>query len=95
VLFPNRSVSDPFDFGDPETAEWLVDDIIGHHWDGRRIFFHVLWNLGDTTIEPYDTCKKLAALDRYLKLMGMSDWRKLPRIDRAKVELHEKPITPA
>lgn len=49
-----------------------------------RNLFHVKWNLGDTTVEPYNTCKELTALDRYLELQGVSDWKKLPRIDPVK-----------
>jgi len=43
--------------------------------------FLVLWNLGDTTWEPYSKCKDLEALDRYLELLGIDskDWKKLPR----------------
>src|ERR1700692_5129648 len=37
--------------------------------------------LGDTTWEPYNECKELVALDRYLELLGINDddWKKLPR----------------
>jgi hypothetical protein len=34
ILFPNRTSSDAYDFGAPEELEWLVDEIIGHHWEG-------------------------------------------------------------
>lgn len=81
ALFPQRSLADPYDFGEPSDVEWLVDEITSHHWDGRKLMFHVTWNVGDSTIEPYTTCKDLTALDRYLELQGVSDWRKLPRID--------------
>ncbi|KAF9254414.1 hypothetical protein L218DRAFT_886358, partial [Marasmius fiardii PR-910] len=91
-LFPNHTFAEPYNFGDPDNAKWLVDVIIGHHWNGQWVFFHVLWNLGNTTVEPYETCKKLAALDRYLKLKGVSDCRKLPRIDRSRTDLQEKAI---
>jgi hypothetical protein len=79
VLFPSRSLADPYDFREPSEVEWLVDEIIGHHWDGRKLLFHVKWNLGDTTVEPYNSCKDLTALDRYLELQGIEDWKKLPR----------------
>lgn len=78
AIFPQRSLADPYDFGEPIDVEWLVDEITNHHWDGRKLVFHIKWNLGDTTIEPYNTCKDLTALDRYLELQGVSDWRKLP-----------------
>ena len=79
VLFPSRTLVEPYDFGEPIECEWLIDDIIGHQWEGRKILFHVLWNLGNITIEPYQTCKDLEALDRYLALKGVSNWRLLPR----------------
>ena len=78
ALFPMRSMAEPYDFGEPSDVEWLVDKITGHHWDGRKLLFHIKWNLGDTTTEPYNSCKDLTALDRYLELQGVSDWRKLP-----------------
>jgi hypothetical protein len=78
-LFPMRSVAEPYDFGEPSTVEWLVDEIISHHWDGRKLMLQVRWNLGDITVETYNNCKDLAALDRYLELQGVIDWRKLPR----------------
>ena len=63
ALFPQRSLAEPYDFGEPSDVEWLVNEIRGHHWDGRKLMFHVKWNLGDTTTEPYNTCKDLTALD--------------------------------
>ena len=78
-LFPQRDPNMFYDFGSPDDAEWLVDEIIGHRWEGRRIQFLVKWNLGDSTWEPYDHCKELEALDTYLDLHGITDWRKLPR----------------
>ena len=79
ALFPMRSMTEPYDFGEPSNVEWLVDEITGHHWDGRKLLFHIKWNLGDTTTEPYNSCKDLTALDRYLELQGVSDWWKLPQ----------------
>ena len=79
VLFPSRTFAEPYDFGEPLDTEWLVDEITGHHWEGRKLLFHIKWNLGDTTTEPYNSCKDLAALDRYLELQGVSDWKQLPR----------------
>ena len=45
----------------------------------RNIQFEVKWSLGDTTWEPLANCNELAALDSYLSLMGVSDWRDLRR----------------
>ena len=79
TLFPGREAKYFYDYGTPEDEEWYVDAIIGHAWAGWRIEFNVQWSLGDTTWEPYDHCKDLAALDDYLELHGISDWRALPR----------------
>jgi hypothetical protein len=81
VLFPKRKVRAYYDFRDAEDKEWLVDDILTHQWKGNKVSFLVQWNLGDTTWEPYSQCKDLAALDRYLELLGIDedDWKKLPR----------------
>ena len=81
VCFPKREVRAYYDFGDAEDNEWLVDDILTHQWNGNKVSFLVQWNLGDTTWEPYSECKELAALDRYLELLGIDDddWKKLPR----------------
>jgi len=80
-IFPKHEVCAYYDFGDAEDEEWLVDDILTHQWKGNDISFLVQWNLGDTTWEPYTKCKELAALDRYLELLGIKEgnWCKLPR----------------
>jgi len=80
-VFPKREVRAYYDFGDAEDNEWLVDEILAHQWNKNSVSFLVQWNLGDTTWEPYSECKDLAALDRYLELLGIPDneWRKLPR----------------
>ena len=77
--FPGREAKYYYDYGTPEDEEWYVDAIIGHAWQGRRIKFHIQWSLGDTTWEPYEHCKDLVALDDYLALHNVSDWRKLAR----------------
>ncbi|KAI0363211.1 hypothetical protein BV20DRAFT_923924, partial [Pilatotrama ljubarskyi] len=77
--FPKREARAFYDFGVDETAEWQVDEIIGHEWDGNKCRFHVRWTLGEHTWEPYEHCKDLAALDEYCCLMGVSSWRSLPR----------------
>ena len=80
-IFPKCEVHAYYDFGDTEDNEWLVDDIIAHQWKGNNVSFLVQWNLGDTIWEPYAECKELAALDRYLELLGIDDedWKKLLR----------------
>jgi hypothetical protein len=78
AMFPNRTSPDVYDFGTPD-MEWLVEDIIGHHWEGQKLTFQVRWNLGDTTWEPMSSCKELAALDRYLALMGVDNPKALPK----------------
>ena len=78
-VFPKWEVRTYYDFSDTEDDEWLVDDIIAHRWEGKTVSFLVQWNLGDMTWESYPTCKELEALDRYLELLGIEDWRTLPR----------------
>ena len=68
-----------YDFGLDDQQEWLVDEVVGHRWSDRRIEFLVRWTLGDSTWEPYEHCKELAALDEYLTLHGVTNWRALPR----------------
>jgi len=79
ALFPNRASVDAYDFGAPDDAEWIVDKLDSHQWNGKNLEFQVHWNAGETTWEPLESCKELAALDRYLTLMGVKHWRQLPR----------------
>ena len=79
TLFPGREAKYYYDYGIPEDEEWYVDAIVGHAWQGKKVRFNVQWSLGDTTWEPYEHCKDLAALDDYLALHNVSDWRKLAR----------------
>ena len=83
-MFPRRDAQAFYDFGEPDEAEWLVDSISAHRWEGNRIEFLVQWNLGDSTWEPYGSCKDLEALDEYLDLAGVKDWRQLPRKSASK-----------
>ncbi|OJT07825.1 hypothetical protein TRAPUB_1279 [Trametes pubescens] len=78
ALFPQREAHTFYDFGADDSAEWLVDEIVGHEWPGQKCQFHVRWMLGDNTWEPYEHCKDLAALDEYCCLMGVKSWRSLP-----------------
>ena len=78
-LFPHRDSKLFYDFGEPDETEWFVDEIKAHRWTGNKIEFSVQWNLGDTTWEPYENCKDLEALQNYLDLAGITNWRKLPR----------------
>lgn len=71
ALFPNRIQPEPYDFGMPDDAEWFVDEIVGHRWSDNKLELQVRWSLGDTTWEPLTSCKELAALDRYLEVMGV------------------------
>lgn len=81
--FPNREATFFYDFGDDPDWEWLVDSIVSHKFSRNSISFYVLWDTGKTTREPYHNCAKLAALDKYLKLHGVTTWKKLPRKTRA------------
>jgi hypothetical protein len=79
ALFLNRKKAEPYDFGAPESAEWYVDEIVGHQWKGWNMEFLVKWNMGDSTWEPIVHCNKLAALDDYLMLLGIGRWQDLPK----------------
>lgn len=79
AVFPHREAKSYYDFGNEESTEWLVDEIVGHEWKGNKCHFHVRWTLGDHTWEPYEHCKELVALDEYCRLMGVASWRALPR----------------
>ncbi|KAJ7575267.1 hypothetical protein C8J56DRAFT_1063522 [Mycena floridula] len=78
LLFPNRESLDPFNFGAPADAKWVVQSIEDHHWAGNVVEFEVLWQLGDSTWKTFDDVKKLKALDNYLKLKNVVDWKELP-----------------
>ncbi|GJE98499.1 polyprotein [Phanerochaete sordida] len=78
-LFPHRDTQVFYDLGSPDDAEYLVDEIVGHEWRGKEILFQVKWNVGGDTLEPIEFVGDLEALDRYLELAGVGDWRKLPR----------------
>src|SRR5262245_33888338 len=62
-------------------------------WKRNKLEFLVRWNLGDTTWEPYEGCKELEALDKYLELQGLNEdeWKKLSR----RTTLSLKRTTPA
>ncbi|KAL1940906.1 hypothetical protein VTO73DRAFT_7542 [Trametes versicolor] len=79
ALFPRREAQKFYDFGTPDEQEWLVEDIAGHQWKGRNVEFLVHWSTGEHTWEPLAHCDELKALDDYLALMGVDDWRHLPR----------------
>ncbi len=79
LLFPNRAPVDPYDWGTPDDAEWVVDEITAHRWNGKHLQLQVRWNLGDTTWEPRSHCEELEALERYLELMNVRRCEDLPR----------------
>jgi hypothetical protein len=81
ALFPHRETHPYYDFSTPDNQEWLVDEILAHKWDKKKPSFQIRWNLGDTTWEPYKTCKDLQALDTYLELMGVEDPFNLPHYE--------------
>ncbi|KAL1937390.1 hypothetical protein VTO73DRAFT_13796 [Trametes versicolor] len=82
AIFPGREAQKFYDFGAPDEQEWLVEEITGHRWTARSIEFLVHWSAGEFTWEPLAHCDELRALDDYLALMGVDDWRRLPRLDR-------------
>ncbi|OJT02273.1 hypothetical protein TRAPUB_7218, partial [Trametes pubescens] len=54
AVFPHRKAKSYYDFSNEESTEWLVDEIVGHKWNGNKCQFHVRWTLGDHTWEPYE-----------------------------------------
>jgi len=54
---------DAYDFGAPNDAEWIVDELDSHQWNGKDLEFQVRWNTGEMMWEPLESCKELAALD--------------------------------
>ena len=78
ALFPHREAHALYDFGTPDDQEQLVDEMLAHKWDGDKLMFQLHWNDGDTTWEPYETCKDLQVLDEYLDLMGAARPSDLP-----------------
>ena len=69
VQFPKREAKSFYDFGNDDDQEWFIEEIIAHNWEGNKnLNLLVHWTLGDVTWEPYNTCKDLEALDRYLEL---------------------------
>jgi hypothetical protein len=78
MLFLHWEVHTFYDFGTPDDQEWLVNEIISHKWDNNDLKFQVCWNLGDSTWEPFKTCKDLQVLNAYLSMIGVTDLLKLP-----------------
>ncbi len=80
TCFPNRVSPEPYDFGLSDEHEWFVDEITAHRRDDKdKLEFEVRWSMGDSTWETFETCKKLAALDRYLELRGVRRVNQLPK----------------
>ncbi|KAG6898564.1 hypothetical protein C0995_009281 [Termitomyces sp. Mi166 len=91
-MFPNRATPGPYDFGVAKDQEWFVNDLLGHRWtDKGHLEFEVRWSLGDTTWEPLESCRKLAALDstmlpawaEYVQYMHSVDEALLQHLERA------------
>ena len=78
-LFPKQEVSKFYDFGTQPDQEWLVDKIVGHTWEKNNLKFRVQWDQGNHTWEPYNECKDLEALDKYLALWGIKNWCSLSK----------------
>ena len=67
-----------YDVRQTDEEELVVDKVIAHQWARNRLEFLVKWNLGDSIWEPSSSCEELEALDRYLKLQGVSNIHQLP-----------------
>ncbi|EJD44331.1 hypothetical protein AURDEDRAFT_29644, partial [Auricularia subglabra TFB-10046 SS5] len=75
--FPDRHLGQLPGFKDvPE--DWFVTEITCHSGRGRELLFEVTWNTGQVTWERLRKVKHLAALESYLKAMGVDKPRDLP-----------------
>lgn len=79
ALFPAQEAKSYYNFGQNPEEEWQVEEITSHRWTAAKIEFQVKWTYGDSTWEPYASCKDLEAVDEYLRLQGVQSWRLLPR----------------
>ncbi|KAL7278559.1 hypothetical protein ACG7TL_007558 [Trametes sanguinea] len=91
AVFPSREALSYYDVGTDDTTEWMVDEIIGHEWNGATCRFHVRWTLGDHTWEPYEHCRDLAALDDYCRLMGQLQQQQLQQQQQQQQQLQQLP----
>ena len=81
--FPCHDTKAYYDFGAADKPEWFVNEILAHHWvDSMGLELQVCWTLGDMMWEPLASCKKLAALDKYLELRGVKRPHELPHKTR-------------
>ncbi|KXN87104.1 hypothetical protein AN958_09271 [Leucoagaricus sp. SymC.cos] len=83
ALFPDQTKPELYNFGINNEHEWFVDELIGYRFNGhnnKNLEFKVHWSTGNMTWEPYQACKDLTALDRYMKLRGVSKITQLPQI---------------
>jgi hypothetical protein len=78
-LFPNRPLNFYYDFGHDEDHEYLVTEIRSHKWRRNHLWFEVLWDTGEITLEPHKNCEDLVVLDQYLELQGVATPEQLPR----------------
>jgi hypothetical protein len=78
-LFPNRPLNFYYDFGHDEDQEYLVTEIKSHKWRKNQLWFEVLWDTGEITLEPHKNCEDLVVLDQYLELQGVATPEQLPR----------------
>ncbi|KXN92578.1 hypothetical protein AN958_05740, partial [Leucoagaricus sp. SymC.cos] len=81
ALFPNQAKPESYDFRIDDEHEWFMDELTGHRLNGHKnLEFEVCWSTGNMTWEPYNACKDLTALDRYLELREVSKVAQLPWI---------------
>jgi hypothetical protein len=78
-LFPHRPLNFYYDFGHDENQEYLITEIKSHKWRKNQLWFEVLWNTGEITLEPHKNCEDLVILDQYLELQGVTMPELLPR----------------
>jgi hypothetical protein len=79
TIFPGRILAAVYDFGQPDEAEYEVEEILSHSWVRNKLKFVVKWSLGDITTEPLEHVENLSTLDTYLELQGVASVDELPR----------------
>ncbi|KXN86453.1 hypothetical protein AN958_10082, partial [Leucoagaricus sp. SymC.cos] len=65
-LFPGRSDTQVWDFGEPS-----LDHVHSHSGSKHNALFKIVWKSGDITWLPYDKVEHLTALDQYFEVLGI------------------------
>jgi hypothetical protein len=80
-LFPLRRTQTAYDFGEPDEAEYVIEEIVDHRWNGNDIEFLIRFREVGEKWEPLENAIELVELTTYLALHGVEDWKDLPRFE--------------